>query len=355
MDQTIRYGIIGAGNMGCEHIRNIALTPAAVVTAIADPFAASRAAAVAAAGPDITAYADYRALLDDAAIDAVVIATPNHTHAAVLDDTFPTGKHILVEKPLCTTLTDCRRATTAANAHPGVVWVAMEYRYMPPVARLLEEVRGGAVGRLRMVAIREHRYPFLHKVGDWNRFNRNTGGTMVEKCCHFFDLMRLATGARPTRIYASGGHDVNHLDERYDGEMPDIIDNAFVTVDFEDGTRALLDLCMFAEGSRDEHEVAITGDTGKVECAMPSSTLLHGRCAPKSLRIEHIAVPAELLAAGNHHGSTYYEHLGFQRAIRNGTPPEVTVEDGLMAVAMGLAAERSIAERRPVDLSELGL
>ena len=64
---------------------------------------------------------------------------------------------------------------------------------MPPVARLLAEVKKGSVGRVHMVAIREHRFPFLPKVGDWNRFSRNTGGTMVEKCCHFFDLMRLIT------------------------------------------------------------------------------------------------------------------------------------------------------------------
>ena len=71
---------------------------------------------------------------------------------------------------------------------------------MPPVARLLEEVRGGALGTLRMVAIREHRYPFLKKIGDWNRFARNTGGTLVEKCCHFFDIMRLITGQRPAHL-----------------------------------------------------------------------------------------------------------------------------------------------------------
>ncbi len=355
MGQPIRYGIIGSGTMGQEHIRNIKLTDDGTVAAIADPIAGSREAAAAQAGPDVAVHEDYTALFADPAVDAVVIATPNHTHAAVLAAAFGTDKHILVEKPLCTTLDDCRRVAAAAKRHPAVVWVAMEYRYMPPVTRLLEEVRGGAVGTLRMVAIREHRYPFLTKVGDWNRFARNTGGTMVEKCCHFFDLMRLVTGARPARVYASGAQDVNHLDERYDGEVPDIVDNAFVTVDFDDGTRALLDLCMFAEGSREEHEVAVTGDTGKVECGMPSSTLLHGRRAPKSVQSEHIAVADALLAAGNHHGSTYFEHLAFQGAIRNGTAPEVSVEDGLMAVAMGLAAERSIAEKRPVDMSELGL
>jgi len=62
----------------------------------------------------------------------------------------------------------------------------MEYRYMPPIAELIRQVHAQeATGPAVMLSIREHRYPFLHKVGDWNRFNRNTGGTLVEKCCHF--------------------------------------------------------------------------------------------------------------------------------------------------------------------------
>lgn len=56
-------------------------------------------------------------------------------------------------------------------------------------------------------------------MNDWNRFNSNTGGTLVEKCCHFFDLMRLFVGANPVRVMASGAIDVNHKDEVYDGKV----------------------------------------------------------------------------------------------------------------------------------------
>ena len=76
-----------------------------------------------------------------------------------------------------------------------------------------------------MLTIREHRFPFLRKIGDWNRFNVNSGGTFVEKCCHFFDLMRLIVNSEPKRVMASAGQDVNHLDEVYDGKKSDILDN----------------------------------------------------------------------------------------------------------------------------------
>jgi myo-inositol 2-dehydrogenase/D-chiro-inositol 1-dehydrogenase len=350
----VRYGIIGSGTMGREHIQNIRLIPDVRVVALADPHPASLAAAAALAGEDVATHEDYRALLARDDVDVLVIATPNHTHAAVLAEALPTDRHILVEKPLCTTIEDAQAVVAAADRHEGLFWVAMEYRYMPPVARLIEEVRRGTVGRLRMLAIREHRFPFLTKVGDWNRFARNTGGTMVEKCCHFFDLMCLVTGAPPLRVYGSGGQDVNHLDERYDGETPDILDNAFVIVDFAGGVRALLDLCMFAEASPDQEEIVATGDAGKIACGVPSSDLFVGRRRPRQARREHVPVAPEILAAGHHHGSTYYQHLAFLKALRDGSPPEVSARDGLLAVAIGVAAEKSIRERRPIDMAELG-
>jgi len=224
---------------------------------------------------------------------------------------------------------------------------------MPPVTRVIDEARAGTVGRLRMVAIREHRFPFLRKVGDWNRFARNTGGTLVEKCCHFFDLMNLVVGSAPVRVFASGAQDLNHLDERYGGETPDILDNAYVIVDYEDGVRAMLDLCMFAEATRNEQEIAIVGEKGKLECFIPESTVVIGTRQPRSVETHDVHVDERILKAGFHHGSTYFEHLYFLRAIREGRAPEVSVRDGLMAVAVGQAAELSVKTRAPVEIASL--
>src|SRR5690606_15048569 len=106
------------------------------------------------------------------------------------------------------------------------------------VSRLVEETHKGATGDLKMVSIVERRYPFLSKVGDWNRFNRYSGGTLVEKCCHFFDLMRLLVRSEPVSIHAIGGQAVNHRDESYGGNAPDIIDNCYATITFANGVNA---------------------------------------------------------------------------------------------------------------------
>jgi len=350
--------------MGQEHIRFLNRMDGAAVTAVADPDPSMRDEAARLAGAE--AFSDHRTLLSKAVsedlIDALIISSPNHTHHDIAIDAMATDLPILVEKPLCSTVEDAKRVRLAALGRSAPVWVAMEYRYMPAISRLIEEVQKGTIGKLRMLAIREHRFPFLEKVGHWNRFARYSGGTLVEKCCHFFDLMRLIIGSEPRRLYASGAQDVNHLDERIDGEAPDIIDNAYVVVDFENGVRAMLDLCMFAEASRDQEEIAATGDLGKVECGIPSSTLIIGKRQPLErmgialpLERETVPVDPDLLKIGHHNGATHFQHERFLRMLQEGGQPEITVDDGLRAVIMGAAAERSIIEGMPVSLSPVTL
>jgi predicted dehydrogenase len=363
----LRYGIIGVGMMGREHLYNLAAIPGALVVAVADPDPGSREQAVAVASalqlsrpaPPLQVFEDHGSLLDSRMCDIVVVATPNMTHAQILLDILnhPKAHHILVEKPLCTTVEDCYNVIEAAQARPEVlVQVGLEYRYIPAVAKLIEQVKINSVGRVRMVSIREHRFPFLVKVNNWNRFNKNSGGTLVEKCCHFFDLMTLIADSMPVRVMASGGQDVNHLDESYHGEVPDILDNAYVVVDYENGVRGMLDLCMFAEGSRNEQEICVVGTRGKGEAFVPESIVrLGARDSGREGVLTYEVHDKRVKYEGLHHGSSFLEHLEFAAAIKsNGErPPTVGLEEGLMSVAVGVAAQQSIELGRFVTLTEV--
>jgi predicted dehydrogenase len=364
---TLRYAIIGAGMMGQEHIRNIALLPDAYVSAIVEPNDDMAAKAVQTAieagirAPE--RYMDIDALLQSEKADALIVVSPNDTHFDMMQKLLQTNLPILLEKPSATNADQAWSLVKSAENRAAPVWVAMEYRYMPPVARIIDEVRNGTIGKTKMISIVEHRFPFLNKVGSWNRFNARTGGTMVEKCCHFFDLMRLITGSEAVRIYGSGAQDVNFFDENYDGHKPDILDNAFVIVDFESGVRASLDLCMFAEGSYWQEQVSVVGDTGKVEAFVPgpsrfwpggieraSEVIISPRAERAPTRSE-VHVDESLLAAGDHHGSTYFQHLKFFELCKTKTgKPEVTLRDGAHAVALGAAAEQSIRTGTVVHL-----
>ena len=364
----MRFGLIGTGLMAQEHIRNLALLPEARVVGLADPVAGSldwarRTLGDRAAG--VGCFDDAAAMLRETRPDAVIVASPNHTHHAILRRLLGTelgaGLHILCEKPMATTIEDARDIVRRAADHRGVFWVGMEYRFMPPVQRFIAQVHGRRIGTLRRLALHEHRFPFLPKVGDWNRFNRNTGGTMVEKCCHFFDLMRLVTGSEPVRVFCSGAADVNHRDERYEGpggmRVPDIIDNSFTIVDFSSGVRAMLDLCMFAEGSEEQERMVAIGDAAKLEVGIPGGTLTFSPRVPvgaaKQVAREHVGVDPAVLDAGHHHGATFFQLRGFLDAASGRGPVQVTAQDGLMAVAMGVAAETSAREGRAVALSEV--
>ena len=362
----IRYGLIGAGHMAQEHIRYVSLLDGAVVSAIADPNQPMLNRSVELAGGGAKAFADYKDMLSADRCDVFLIATPNDTHYGILGDVISTGKPILCEKPLCTTSAHCRDVIRMARDRKAPIWVAMEYRFMPPLQRLLREVQAGVLGTPRMMAIREHRYPFLDKVDDWNRFNVRTGGTMVEKCCHFWDLMRLVLDSDPIRVYASGGSNVNHRAEVYGGATPDILDNAFAIVDFRSGARAALDLCMFAESGDWQESVSVTGDKARVEAFVPGPIRLtkDGKVRQAEIAIsdraamvesrEVVPVDEAILRAGEHHGSTYYQHQKLLELVRKGTgTPEVSLEDGLWSVMVGEAAEESIRTGAAVDLKGL--
>ena len=336
--------------MGCEHIRNLKKIPDVSIVAIADPNEESRKWAIKACEDKfkIRLYEDYKELLAEKDIDVIVVASPNFTHIEIMRELFKTDKHVLLEKPMCTTLPDSLEVLEKSKDHGGLVWVGLEYRYMSPIQSLIKHIE--EIGDIRMLSIREHRFPFLEKVDNWNRFNENTGGTLVEKCCHFFDLMNLIVPSKPIKVYASGGQDVNHLDEKYDGKTPDIIDNSFVIVDYQDGQRAMLDLCMFAEAGKYEQEIVLTGDQGKLETHIPGNELLLTNRKNYSLKTIEVKDDPRVKEVGFHHGASYIEHLELIDCIKNKKKPLVDCQKGLDSIILGLAAQESIQTGEPVFL-----
>jgi myo-inositol 2-dehydrogenase/D-chiro-inositol 1-dehydrogenase len=146
--------------------------------------------------------------------------------------------------------------------------------------------------------------------------------------------------------------------------VPDIIDNAYVIVDFASGQRAMLELCMFAEGSRYQEEISAVGLLGKVECLVPGpgrfwpdhlgeppvpKLILSPRMPKGPIELD-VPVDPTILAAGDHNGSTFYQHQRFANVVRSSGHVDVTLRDGLVAVVMGLAAQESAATGQAIDL-----
>ena len=121
----------------------------------------------------------------------------------------------------------------------------------------------------------------------------------------------------------------------------------------------MLDLSMFADGAENQEEIAAVGDRARLEVLIPEGALVYsprvGFRGDKQVERRIVHTDEAALNAGSHHGSTFYEHQKFNAAVRGAGPVEVSAHDGLMAVAIGTAAEISAREHRVVEMRELGV
>jgi len=169
------FAIIGCGIMGTEHIRNTLLEGRAEIGGLFDTSSKSLAQAhqaITQYGQSTPArrYDSIAQLCGDSSIDAIFICTPNYTHLNVLRAVIAANKPIFLEKPIATTVEDAWEIGKLAAAHPQIVRFGLQYRYKAIYAEAIHEVlRRKSIGEVQTVSMLEHRFPFLDKVGQWNK------------------------------------------------------------------------------------------------------------------------------------------------------------------------------------------
>ncbi len=360
-----RFNVIGTGSNGQEHIRVTLLEGRATIHGIFDPNQPSieRAKQVYSQyvpQDSLIVYDSLEEACNDPEVDGLIISTPNYTHLDIVKEAIQPGKHILLEKPMATTIQDAYEITQLANGHDAVFQVGLQYRYKSIyVETIYEALVRESIGKIKTISILEHRYPFLDKVKQWNKFFKYSGGTLVEKCCHYFDLLNLFAQSKPLTVFATGSRAVNFLDFEYDDEKSDIIDNALVTVIYENGVRASFNLCMFSPMFYEE--IILCGDEGRLkafenEDFLPvprSKTHLEIMGGPnKPSRITTPCYPTFVEASG-HNGATYFEHVNFVDNIEGKETNTAKAEEGFWSVVVGVAAEESIKTGNLVNIDEL--
>ena len=362
-DPEFSFGVIGCGMMGQEHIYNALLVGRAKIGGLYDPAAKSIDAAtrlIARNGhqeaPRI--YASLAQAVADPDTDALIIATPNYTHIDVVRTVVGSNKALFVEKPIATTVADAFEVCQLAAAHSQPVRFGLQYRYKSVYAEALTEVfERRSVGRVHSVNMLEHRFPFLDKVQQWNKFSAYTGGTLVEKCCHYFDLMNLFAGGNPQRVFAVGNQAVNFHNFVYDNKKADGLDQAQLSIRYDNGVIGGFSLCMFTPGTREE--LVVCGDAGRVHASESARLgeanenrleVWRGENAASSVRAPEY--PSYITKAG-HHGSTFFEHLSFVDELSGGVVSGPNLADGLWSVAVGAAAQLSIERGVAVDVAEV--
>jgi predicted dehydrogenase len=303
---------------------------------------------------------DFSALVGREDIQAVAIATPQDTHRDLTVEAFQHGKHVFCEKPLARTVAQCDDMIAAAEGAGRTLIVGQQMRYHYFLQKIADLIQDDVIGKPIMLWLKEMRGPFRVSPEHMWIFDRErSGGMLVEKSCHHFDLFNWYAGSRPVSVYASGGQDVFH---ELAGVRSSICDNAWVIVNYESGARAVLGLGMFLgrshpqEGGIGTHrrDIGVAGEKGMIlqGGALPQDAVeIHSSQNRDVTRIQ-MDPKGTRPTPFNQHGEVGI-FMDFAACIREGRRPFASGDAGRLALAVSLAAEQSIDERRVVALSEI--
>jgi predicted dehydrogenase len=157
VSDRVRIGMIGIGSRGGLLMDNLLQTPGVEVAAVCDVYPAHLQRALAATGGKAKAYGDYRALLDQPDIDAVVIATPLYLHAPMSLAALSAGKSVFCEKSLALTIDECKAVARAASASPHVFQIGHQRLFDLRFLTALDHMRAGALGPITQIRAYWHR------------------------------------------------------------------------------------------------------------------------------------------------------------------------------------------------------
>ncbi len=331
----IRVGLAGLGSMGRNHLRVLSTLTDCRLVAVADPVDAALEAATAAG--DAQGFREPLAMVEEADLDALVIAAPTMAHVGIALAAIDRGIPVLVEKPLAATVEDAMRILAASRASGVPVQVGHVERFNPAVLELGRLLEAGWLSSIYAIASRRAG-PFPARIRDV--------GVTIDLATHDVDILSWIAGERPVRVYAE-------LAQRMHATHEDLL---FGLLHFPSGATGMLDVNWLTPAKR--RQLVVTGEEGMFEldyltqrltftkgADVGHPTLIGGYAPNFEGDVADLPVArTEPLAA---------ELQSFLAMIRSGTRPVVDVEDGFWAVAMANALLEAAASRRPVDLSDL--
>lgn len=341
---NLGFGLVGYGAWGKCHAQAIRETAGCELRAVCARTEESRKAAASQTRAAI--YADFRDLLARSDLDIIDIVVPNHLHEEVACAALESGRHVLLEKPMSTSIASCDRILEAARRSGRLLLVGHEMRFSAMYVRMRELVRSGDLGDPRYVLIDLWRRPYRPGSDGWRLDPERVGNWTLEEPVHYFDAAAwfLDRAGEPSMVYAQGNRSDAALPYR-----PDINDNFTALVRYSNGAYAVISQTLAAV----EHHLSIKifGSRAMLRAEwhaemdrseQPRYSLeISDRGGLK--RLEVAATPGELFELRE-------EMAALARAVRKGTPLPMTPEEGRRAVLLCLQAQRSLETGQPVRL-----
>ena len=334
--KTVKLAIAGLGRIGKIHLKNLCRNfPEVDVVGVMDVLDESKNIA------DqfnvnyfVKTIHELIALPD---LDGIVICSPTDTHADYVEKAAMAGKQIFCEKPLDLSL-DRVQEVTAIVEQAGVrLMLGFNRRFDPEFKKIRELVVNGSIGEPQIVKITS-RDPGPPPV----EYVKTSGGIFLDMTIHDFDMARYISGKQVKEVYAKGAVMV----DPEIGKAGDI-DTASIILTFEDDTMAIIDNCRRAVYGYDQRlEVFGSKGMAQAENNFPNNHKLYTESGVSSDLPLHFFLE-------RYDASYNQEMKEFIDALVSGGKMPVDGNDGLMSIAIGLAAKKSVKENRPVRISEI--
>ena len=335
----LKIGIIGAGRIGKVHLESISYhVKNATVTAMADPFMNEETEKLIRSYGVSKVTKDYKDILNDKDIDAVLVCSSTDTHAAISIEAINAGKHVFCEKPVDHSIEKIQAVADALKEHPDIKFqVGFNRRFDHNFAAIRKAYDDGKIGEAHILKITsrdpEPPNPAYIKV---------SGGIFLDMTIHDFDMACFLTDSDVEELYVNSAV----LVDPAIGEQGDV-DTAIITMKMTNGALAVIDNSRKAAYGYDQR-AELFGSKGMVATSIDtvSSAVISnadGVTGEKPL----------FFFLERYMGSFSEEMRQFTEAVINDTEVPVGIHAGLQSVKIGLAARKSVEEHRPVKISEI--
>ena len=321
--KQLGIGVIGLGAIGAKHLSMLQNMREAKIVGVSDinPELLNKAIA----GTQIGAYTDYHELLANPELEAVIVATPDQLHKDICIAAANAGKHILVEKPIASTIKDGEEMIAAAKENNVKLMVGFTLRFVPHYVQAREIIRSGKLGKIISVYSRR-----LNVITQADRLGGRIG-VLHFLGIHDFDLIHWLLGVEPTQVYSA---ESTSVEKRFPQE-----NETFNTFKFADGTLVCAhigwNLTTAHPGGRD-FKLTVIGDKGSLDIDLASQGLQF--YSEFGSKFPSTAPGLDL------------EDKAFIDCVLDDKEVPVSGEDGIIALKMVLAALESIEKDMPVKI-----
>lgn len=334
----VTVGIIGAGRIGKVHTTSICnLVKNGKIKTIADPFMNEETEKWAKGMGVPNTTKDYKEILADPEIDAVLICSSTNTHSPISVEAIQAGKHVFCEKPIDHDIEKIKEVMEALKSSKVKYQVGFNRRFDHNFEAVRNAVAAGKIGEPHIIKVtsRDPEPPSAE-------YAAVSGGMFLDMTIHDFDMVRYLAGCDAEEIYVQSAV----LVDPAIGEAGDV-DTAVITLKMENGSLAVIDNSRNAAYGYDQR-AEVFGSKGMVATAndTESSAVLSTADGVRSEKPLYFFLERYMQSFAK-------EVNCFIEAIENDTPTPLGVEDGLKPVLMGIAAKKSVQEHRPVKISEI--